>query len=194
LIRLFQRSPSTIQLETERFVLKSLTRSELARISFPWTEDPAVMEPLELRAGGWTPRDWRRQVLKPNNRDKFAFGIVDRISGATIGYESTHISKTNVALLGVAIGERHWWGKGVVVESRSAILDFLFGERDCARAWGIVGARNLPSISNYLMLGFQHEGTLRGHFGRSDLPRGDGMVFGILREEWLNRRGAGVRE
>lgn len=188
MIKLFRRSGPAIRLETERFVLKSLTRRELARISYPWTNDPAVMEPLELQAGVWTPRSWEKQLIKSNNRDKFSFGIEERRSGTMIGYETAQLSRTNVALLGVAIGDRDWWGKGVVVESRTAVLDFLFGVRECVRAWGIVYARNFPSISNYLMLGFQHEGTLRGQQLLPNAERGDAMVFGILREEWLNRR------
>jgi RimJ/RimL family protein N-acetyltransferase len=190
-MRLFRRSNPPVRLETERFVLKSLTRRELARISYPWTNDPKVMEPLEQRTGGWTLRTWEKQIIKPNNRDKFIFGIEERMSGAIIGYETAQISKTNIAILAVAIGDHDWWGQGVVVESRSAVLDFLFGEMGCVRAWGVAFARNFPSISNYLTLGFQHEGTLRGQFLLPGDKRGDAMVFGLLREEWLSRRSRG---
>ena len=188
---LFRRASKTIQLGTERFVLKSLSRRELARISYPWTNDPKMMEPLELNAGGWTLRAWEKQLFKPNNRDKFVFGIEERRSGAVIGYETAQVSRTKVAILSVAIGDQDWWGRGVVLESRSAVLDFLFGELRCVRASGMVFARNFPSVSNYLALGFRHEGTLREQFLRPDNTRGDGMVFGILREEWLNRRDQG---
>jgi RimJ/RimL family protein N-acetyltransferase len=178
-------------LETERFVLKSMARRELARVSYPWTNDPEVMEPLELKAGGWTPAAWEKQLVKSNNRDKFSFGIEERKSGAIIGYETAQISRTKVAILAVVIGDHSWWGQSVVVETRSAVLDFLFGEMGCVRAWGIAFARNFPSVSNYLSLGFHHEGTLRGHFLLPGEKRGDAMVFGILREEWLSRRSRG---
>jgi ribosomal-protein-alanine N-acetyltransferase len=187
----FRRANKAIQLETERFVLKSLSRRELARISHPWTDDPKIMEPLEQNPGGWTLRAWEKQLFKPNNRDKFAFAIKERNSGAIIGYETAQVSRTKVAILSVAIGDQDWWGRGVVLESRSAVLNFLFDELRCVRVWGIVFTRNFPSVSNYLALGFRHEGTLREQFLRPDNTRGDGMVFGILREEWLNRRGQG---
>jgi [ribosomal protein S5]-alanine N-acetyltransferase len=190
-IRLLRRSGPPIRLETERFVLNSLRRRQLAHISYPWTSDPKVMEPLELKAGGWTLRTWEKQIIKSNNRDKFIFGIEERKSGATIGYETAQISPAKVAILGVVIGDHAWWGREVVVESRSAVLDFLFGELGCARAWGIAFARNFPSIANYLTLGFQHEGTLRDHFSMPGEKRSDAMVFGILREEWLSRRNRG---
>jgi len=191
-ISLFRRrSAPPVRLETKRFVLKSLTRRELARISFPWTSDPEVMNPLELTTDGWTPRTWERHVLKPNNRDKFGFGIEERQGGSVIGYELVQVSRTKVALLGVVIGDHQWWGRGVVAETRSAVLDFVFNELECARAWGIVFARNFPSISNYLTLGFQHEGTLRQHYLVPGAGRGDAMVFGMLREEWIGRRNEG---
>jgi RimJ/RimL family protein N-acetyltransferase len=173
-MRLFRRTAPPIRLETKRFVLKTLSRRDLAHISLPWTNDPIMMKPLELNAGGWTLRTWE-----------------ERASGAIIGYETAQISRTKVAILSVAIGVHDWWGRGVVVESRSAVIDFLFGELGCVRAWGIVFARNFPSVSNYLALGFQHEGTLREHFLLPDNNRGDAMVFGILREEWLTQRGKG---
>ena len=191
MIRLFRRGGPPIRLETRRFLLKSLTRRELVQISFPWTTDPEVMEGMELRAGGWTRRTWKKQVIKPNNRDRFCFGIEDRKSRAIIGYEMVRISRTKVAALGVAIGDHDWWGQGVVVESRSAVLDFLFGKTDCVRAWGIVYARNFPSVSNYLTLGFTHEGTLRGHFLLSGDQHADALMFGIRREEWLARKRQG---
>ena len=190
-MRLFRRTGPPIRLETKRFVLKTLSRRDLAQISLPWTNDPIMMKPLELNAGGWTLRTWEKKLFKPNNRDKFIFGIQERASGAIIGYETAQISRTKVAILSVAIGVHDWWGRGVVMESRSAVIDFLFGELGCVRAWGIVFARNFPSVSNYLALGFQHEGTLREHFLLPDNNRGDAMVFGILREEWLTQRGKG---
>jgi RimJ/RimL family protein N-acetyltransferase len=149
------------------------------------------MEPLEFTAGGLTFRNWEKQIIKSNNRDRFIFGIEERNSGTIIGYETAQISRTKVALLSVAIGDHDWWGQGVVLESRSAVLDFLFGETACVRAWGITFVRNFPSVSNYLALGFQHEGTLRRQFLLPDDKRGDAIVFGILREEWLKRRSRG---
>ncbi len=193
MIRLFRRRlDPPVRLETKRFVLKSLTRRELARASFPWTNDPEVMHSLELTPGGWTQRAWERHVIKPNNRDKFGFGIEERQSGSIIGYELVQVSRAKIALLGVVVGDHEWWGRGVVAETRSTVLDFVFNELECARAWGIVFARNFPSISNYLTLGFQHEGTLRGHYLAPGGGHGDAMVFGMLREEWAERRNAGA--
>lgn len=187
MIDLFGRSIPRIELETERFVLRSLRRRELARISYPWTNDPKVMEPLEFRTGGWTQRAWEKQLIKANNRDKFSFGIEERNSGTIIGYETVRIAR-QIAILAVVIGDQNWWGRGVVVETRSAVLDFLFVQLDCVRAWGVVFARNFSSVSNYLSLGFRHEGTLRGHFLLPGNERGDAMVFGLLREEWVRGR------
>jgi RimJ/RimL family protein N-acetyltransferase len=187
-IGLRRRRGPPVRLETARFILKTLQRRELARISLPWTLDPEVMEPLEYAAGGWTLRRWEKALLKSNNRDRFCFGIEARESGAVIGYDTVQISRTNVAFMGVAIGDHKWWGRGTVLETRSALLDFIFDDKQCARVWAIVYSRNFPSIANYLALGFQHEGTLRSHTRLPNEARGDAMVFGICRSEWLNRR------
>jgi RimJ/RimL family protein N-acetyltransferase len=72
------------------------------------------------------------------------------------------------------------------METRKAVLKFLFEKTNCRRAWGNPCVRNLPSIFNYQALGFKSEGILRGHeFDPETGNSVDHIVFGLLRDEWL---------
>jgi RimJ/RimL family protein N-acetyltransferase len=186
-MRLFRRRGPEVRLSTPRFDIRTMSRAQFARLSLPWTDDAEMMESFERRSGGWTLRRWEKALFRPDNRHRFMFGIWARENGAFIGYEGVQINRSDVAYLMVAIG-REWWGRGTVVETRPAVLDHLFTRTACARAWGATHCRNLPSIANYHMLGFRHEGVLRGHLAMSDGTRGDAVVFGTTREEWLARR------
>lgn len=184
-----------IRLETERFVLESKSRLQATLLSFQWTTDPEIMAPLGYPAGTWTWRSWYRNLRHFNNRKKFFLAIRPKSDRAPIGYESFEISSAGVALLTVAIGDRSWWGKGVVAETRPVVLDFIFEACKCHRAWGMPGTRNFPSIFNYQMLGFMKEGVLRRQtIDHTTGKHQDHIVFGMLREEWhAHRKGSAKR-
>jgi len=176
-----------VLLETPRFRLESLTRRQVVKASLPWTDDEEVMVGMEMRAGGWLPRRWRRRFPKFDDKRDFCLGMVDKADGRLIGYHTVHLTG-DVAFLGVMVGDKAWWGLGAVAETRAEVIRFLFEEAGAVRVWGTPYGRNLPSIYNYQRLGFVYEGALRQHRaaldgqGRIDMP-----VFGLMRDEWLAR-------
>lgn len=175
-----------VRLETPRFQLDSLSRLQIVWNTFPWTFDPVVMHPFGLEAGNWTRRTWYRRFRKLNNKRKFVLGIRPKGESKLIGFEVVEISTRGVASLSVLIGDRDWWGRGVVQETRAAIVDFLFDKAGCVRVWGTPSSRNFPSIFNYQKLGFTCEGTLRQQgFDPATKQRVDFIIFAMLRDEWL---------
>lgn len=147
------------------------------------------MTPLGFRTGGWSLWRWRKKLRPADNRNKFRLGIIEKSSGRLIGFEIIRINEAGVASLMIAIGDKSWWGKGVVLETRSALLDFLFNVRECRRIAGSPSAHNYPAVFNYQRLGFTHEGTLRKHvLGVRGEENDDLLMFGLLREEWQATR------
>ena len=88
----------------------------------------------------------------------------------------------------VVIGDRDYWGKGVVLEARGALLDFLFDVVGVSKVWGTPFERNFPSIFNYKAQGFTCEGVLRKHVINVKGKRVDQYIFGLLRDEWHAHR------
>jgi RimJ/RimL family protein N-acetyltransferase len=167
-----------------------MTRLQAWRATYTWTFDTEVMHPLGAPAGTWTRYAWYKRFRRFNNRRKFFLAIHPKGSREMIGYEAFEVTSKGVAFLEVAIGNRDWWGRGVVQETRRAVIDFLFNEVGCHRVWGTPMARNFASILNSQALGFTHEGILRQHcFDHATRRPVDCVVFGLLREEWQARRG-----
>jgi [ribosomal protein S5]-alanine N-acetyltransferase len=174
-----------VHIETERFCLDSMTRWEAARLTYPWTSDREILGSLGLVPRTWSRRSWYKWHKQYNNRRKFCIGIRPKNSNTLIGYESFDVSELRNALLTVVIGDRSWWGSGVVLEVRQAIIQFLFEEVGCRRIWGAPATRNFPSVFNYQALGFRSEGILRqyGINAETGAPV-DHFVFAMLRDEW----------
>ena len=103
-----------------------------------------------------------------------------------IGFFMVDADQTHLhATFNVVIGEKGWWGKGVVNEVRHALLDHFFEQRGMEKACGMPLARNFPAIFNYKAQGWRHEGTLRGQCRSvADGSRLDQFQFGLLRDEW----------
>ena len=178
-----------VHIETERFCLDSMTRWQAAWQTYPWTADREILGSLGLVPRTWTRRSWYKWHKKYNNRKKFLIGIKPKNSDTIIGYESFEVTSARSALLTVIIGDRSWWGAGVVLEARRAVLQFLFEEVGCRRVWGTPSTRNFPSVFNYQALGFRSEGILRhyGYNAESGAPA-DHIIFSMLREEWFEIR------
>lgn len=188
LLRRLKPLPRVV-IETERFTLRGVSREWLGRHSFRWAENEDFLDGLSWPPGPYTRRKWTRRFTRSDNRKVFHFAIFPRGSNHLIGSHGVFFNEPGCALLYVAIGDMDWWGKGVVQEVRAALLDFIFDKAGGHRAYGQVHGRNAASMYNYQRLGFRHEGTMRQ---QRLLPRSneqvDLLVFGLLKDEWLDRR------
>jgi len=183
-----------VTLETERFRLETMQPLAFARISLPWTDDPEIMNALSLPAGGWTLRRWWRRMRQYRRKKAIGLVIWTKEDRKPIGFQFASITGTNGAIIGVAIGDREWWGRDVVIETRRTFIDYLFDDIGVNRIGGFPTVRNFPSVYNYQRLGFVLEGTLRRYISDGQGGLTDCFAFGILREEWDAQRKAGVKE
>ncbi|UYP46862.1 hypothetical protein NEF87_003147 [Candidatus Lokiarchaeum ossiferum] len=79
--------------------------------------------------------------------------------------------------------KRDCWGKGLMSEAVTTILDFLFNELNLNRVEGLVDPNNLPSQKLLRRLGFQMEGVLRDYeFEKGRF--GDLQMNSLLKREW----------
>jgi RimJ/RimL family protein N-acetyltransferase len=181
-----RRFRAALTFATERFLMRPEPARVVARETFPWGRDPEVMEALHHTQRDWKPRQWWRMFRRYDNRHEFVVTIRLKEDGRLIGYHSIRVSGNAVAFVGVVVGDRSWWGRAVVAETRGALIDVLFEKLEMRRIWGTPFARNFPSVFNYQKLGFTHEGVLREHAKDGT----DMIMFGMLRSEWMARKAA----
>ena len=172
-------------LETERFILQPLTRWQAFRLTYPWTRDAELIRTLTHSGAPRTRWKWFREMDRPNNRKKFSYAIIPHGTNEPIGMHTVVLSGYKSARMAVAIHDREWWGKDVVLEVRAKLINHFFDKGGLERFFGSVLARNIPSVFNYRKLGFKHVGTLRRM--QQDPVSGevfDLCMFELFRDEW----------
>ncbi len=127
-----------------------------------------------------------------DNEHRHLIGIFEKAAGAHIGFFIIETDRVHrCATFNVVIGDRAWWGKGVVNETRAALLDHFFDRRGIEKASGSPLARNFPAVFNYKAQGWRHEGTFYGHrLSVVDGSRLDQYQFGMLLDNWRKLRKA----
>ena len=177
-------------LETKRFALRSLKPSDASERWMNWLKDPEVMGPLNAPIRKWTAQELMAHIASTDNNERYLIGIFDLTSKIKIGFFMIDVDLFHRrATFNVVIGEKAWWGKGVVNEARAALLDEFFDNRGIDKASGMPFARNFPAVFNYKAQGWRHEGTLRSQAlpvaGGSRL---DQFQFGLTKDEWRDLR------
>ena len=179
------RPGEPLQLETERFRLRSLTPADATPAYVSWWNDPEVQEGLNFAARGWDRQRAIEHISQFNNRTAFHLGIFCKDTDRMIGFFAAFPNlRTRVAITNIVIGEKDFWGKNVVQEVRARMLSFLFEVMGMEKVKGEIKGRNYPSIFNYKAMGFTCEGVLRNDIPRFDGGRTDVFIFGLLRDEW----------
>lgn len=179
-----------VLLQTERFDLRSLKPIDASERWLGWARDAEVMAPLNSPAKQMTRDDLASFISGSDNLNRYLIGVFDKTSRIQVGFFMIEVDTAHrLAMFNVIIGEKTWWGKGVVNETRAALLDHFFNERGIEKAFGQPLARNFPAIFNYKAQGWRHEATLRGHrLSVTDGSRLDQYQFGLLRSEWRAAR------
>ena len=177
------------RIESERFLLVPLNRWQAFRLTYPWTRDTEFISSFTGSGAPRSPRNWYREMVRPNSRTRFVHAIVPRGESAPIGIHTMTLHGYKSCRLGIGIQDRNWWGKDVVREVRTRLINHIFERSDVQRLDAQVAGRNLPSVFNYQRLGFSHVGTM--HRTKHDPATGqvhDMLIFEMLRDDWMRRK------
>lgn len=154
--------------------------SEFQRLSSGWAAKPYSAE--ELKAD-----DEKRRAREGESR--YEFHVRTLCDDRLIGFVGLNDIRWNhgVARLGIGLGDRAYWGKGYGSDTMELILRYAFDELNLYRVGLGSAAYNERAIHVYEKVGFVHEGRKRGALMK-DGKRYDGVVMGILREEWDEKK------
>lgn len=143
--------------------------------------------------GGWVrqqsraavARVWERRITEPA-ADMDWFGI--EYEGELAGYIQLALidPAERRAAVGIAIGAKSLWGKGIGSGALRLLCDYAFAVRNLDRVYAEVYPFNTRSMRLFEGVGFQREGTLRQHEYHNG-ARQDMHVYGILKEEFYAR-------
>lgn len=130
-------------------------------------------------------KEWIEKMLEKEQAELFFFMLRtledDRLIG-DIGLGGCQWNQGE-AWVGIAIGERDYWGKGYGTDAIRILLRYAFNELNLHRVTLNVFEYNQRAVRSYEKAGFVVEGRER-QFLRRDGRRWDVIYMGILREEW----------
>ena len=184
-------------LKGEKVILRALERDDLPRL-WAFNNDDEV----ELFGGGDPPMPQSLARLEAEYEDMARHGGRDgarfaiEADGRFIGQcglrqpEGLVDTTAQVYELGIAIGDKTYWGRGYGRDAVRVLLDYAFRLRNAHKVWLKVNATNERGIRAYRACGFVEEGRLRSHVW-ADGKHIDLVLMGILRSEW-NGGHAGV--
>jgi RimJ/RimL family protein N-acetyltransferase len=170
--------------------LSAIDPEELGKAGSNWSRDSEIDRLLESGAASLPSvkavQDSLKKDLEKEEAKTFWFSIRRREDDLLLGDMVLDVVHWNTgdAFVGVVIGEREQWGKGLGTEAMKLLLEFAFTEVNLRRVTLTVFGYNPRAIRSYEKAGFRHEGRLRQTLLREG-KRWDMLYMGILRDEWL---------
>ena len=166
--------------------LRATERSDIPNF-LRWFNDAETSSFLSMRApmSQVSEETWFERIQAEEGKSAYHFVICMLDDGRPIGtiglFDIDYLN--GAAGMGVSIGEKELWSRGLGTDALFALLDFAFGELRMERIWLEVYHYNPRGRRSYEKCGFVLEGTLR----RAVYRRGeyhDMHVMAILRDEW----------
>lgn len=180
----------TMQLETERLILRRFVREDASTAYRNWTSDARTTEFLRWPTHGsveTTEGTMSRWVDAYTRPDFYQWAIVPRDVGEPIGTISSvgMDEKVGSVEIGYCIGSP-WWGRGYVTEAMAAVMAFFFDEVGANRVESSHDPNNPGSGRVMQKCGMKHEGIRRqADFNNRGIV--DSALYGMLASEWRLR-------
>jgi ribosomal-protein-alanine N-acetyltransferase len=186
LVREIPMSDKTAFLRGAKIDLRPLERADLNQTYLGWLNDPEVTRYMETGTFPSSMQELEKfyeGVTESKNQVMFA--IADRKSRRHIG--NIKLGPINWvhrnAILGIMIGEKSLWGKGLGEEATRLMADYAFQRLNLNRITLGVFAEHKSAVLCYEKLGFRVEGRIRQDFFLEGEYK-DRLWMGLLRSEF----------
>jgi RimJ/RimL family protein N-acetyltransferase len=124
--------------------------------------------------------------LNTSDGDQVTYALLERSSGALIGAMGLSVNMSHErGELGYWVG-KSLWNRGYATEAARVVVAYAFETLGLRRVHARHFARNPASGRVMEKIGMRHEGMMRQHLRRWERFE-DVVLYGILREEWLQR-------
>ena len=185
-----------IRLKTDRFLVRTLRESDACDALLGWLADAELMTNVNHKPQRFTMLQLRRFIMSYDQATKLLVGVFDGETEKLVGYYLIEMNPPQRrATFNVVIGDRDYWGQRVVLETRAALMDYLFQFGAIDKLIGGPLARNIPAVFNYKAQGWKLEGLMRSHvLSASGTGRIDQYQFAMLKEEWQAIKKSGMQQ
>ncbi len=133
-------------------------------------------------------REQVREYMVDQYRKRRGFRWIITLKGdvrpiGTLGFYKWSPSAGYQAEMGYDLAKEHW-GKGIMTEAMTAVIDFGFERMGLNRIEVYVMPRNKRSVRMIRRLGFKREGLIRQRYFDEFGNFTDDILFSMLRRDW----------
>lgn len=176
----------TVELRTERLLLRPFRESDAQAMYHGWTSDARVAEYTSWNAHT-SPEETKAFLRFLLGQDPLrAYNWILELDGSPIGTVNVCYADDALGIAGIAYALSHdHWGKGYVTEAVKAVIAFLFDTVGYRKIIAGCDVRNIGSQKVMEKVGMRREACLRQQILRKDGTFGDDLQYGLFREEFL---------
>jgi RimJ/RimL family protein N-acetyltransferase len=170
-------------LKGKNILLRKLSIEDATAEYLGWLNDYETSKYTESRHFVHTMESLKNFVAHVNNENNYCFAITDIHSGKHIG----NIKIGNIhqiykyADVGLIIGDKNYWGKGIATEAIQLCIEFAFKRLKLHRLWAGIYDVNVGSIKAFEKAGFVREGCEKEKC-LFEGKRVDCYIYGIINE------------
>jgi RimJ/RimL family protein N-acetyltransferase len=165
-----------VVIKGDKFLLRSFTQNDI-EIKVSWLNDPEIKKTLILKdeISVKTTLEWFNNSRTDLTRKDF---IIETNTGEIIGTIGLRkiSEQQRSACIYIIIGDKAYWGKGVMFETERMLITWAFREAGLEKIWAHVRSLNIASIITMKKLGFKRD------TGSDTTP--DILCFTLLKQEF----------
>lgn len=169
----------------DRVILRKLKISDITQRYIDWLNDPQVNQFLSVRDNQQNIDKVKNYIHSfKNNKNKLLFGIFEINTKLHIG-NITFSSidwKNEVGVVGIAIGDKNFWGKGFATEALRLAIKYAFAYLKLHRLEAGVNINNIASCKLFERVGFIRDGILKDREKVGDNYVA-GIIYGLLNNQ-----------
>ena len=175
-----------VDLETKRFRVRTLERSDASEAYLSWIANAKVMGPLNMPPRQLSLAELDAYIAGFDNKHRHLIGMFDKKMDKHFGIFVIDVNHTHrAARISFLIGETDYQGIGAFQECASVLVSQLFASMGFEKLLAQVITANKESVKALEKLGFEREGLMRGevlHYKGEE--RLDQFFYGLLKENW----------
>jgi ribosomal-protein-alanine N-acetyltransferase len=150
----------------KKIYLRPITLADATQEYVDWLNDKEVNQYLESRFVLATIENVKKFIESVSkSENNYFFAIVDNESHTHVG--NIKIGPVNTfhkrGDIGILVGNKNFWGKGVATEAISLISDFAFNNLNLDKVMAGCYSNNIGSYKAFIKCGFVEEGLFKHH-------------------------------
>ena len=160
-------------IETSQLIIRTLKLENISPSYLDWLSDPEINKYLETRHTKYdlsSSLDFVRSNFKCPDNLLMGMYIKEtncHVGNIKLGPVNWHYKRAGVGLM---IGEKTQWGKGLATEAIEGIVVFAFEKIGLIRVQAGAYAENISSIKAFQKAGFEIEGVLKSYWFLDEKP------------------------